>query len=157
MVLICPHSRFLVVCCFDVEIITFNTWSSIYLQCFQLSSLHPVLFWCLSVSSLWVVVETMSSNLDPSFLTFLQMSAWVYAHMYAGMYHSTFEITYSGLILGEFNFVIISAKITAQNSVMIFFANFVFFNRFWSCLSQQLRIPNQAGQKTLDFRKRNPA
>ena len=33
------------------------------------------------------------------------------------VYHSTCEITYSGFILGEFNFVIISVKITGQNSV----------------------------------------
>ena len=30
-------------------------------------------------------------------------------------YHLTFEITYSVFILGEFSFVIISAKITVQN------------------------------------------
>ena len=42
-------------------------------------------------------------------------------------YHSTFEITYSGFILGEFNFVIISAKITAQNSVRNYFCNFPCF------------------------------
>ena len=33
-------------------------------------------------------------------------------------YHSTSEITYSGFILCEFNFVIISAKIAVQNSIM---------------------------------------
>ena len=42
-------------------------------------------------------------------------------------YHSTFEITYTGFILGEFNFVIISAKITVQNSVMNYFCNFPCF------------------------------
>ena len=45
----------------------------------------------------------------------------------SGVYHSIFEITYSGFILGEFNFVIISAKITAQNSVSNYFCNFPCF------------------------------
>ena len=43
------------------------------------------------------------------------------------MYHSTFKITYSGFILGEFYFVIISAKITVQNSVKNYFCNFSCF------------------------------
>ena len=42
-------------------------------------------------------------------------------------YHSTFEITYSGFILGEFNFVIISAKIIVQNSGRNYFCNFPCF------------------------------
>ena len=50
----------------------------------------------------------------------------VYCHVVLG-YHSTFEITYSGFILGEFNFVIMSAKITVQNSVRNYFRNFLRF------------------------------
>ena len=46
---------------------------------------------------------------------------------FVGNYHSTFEITYSGFILGGFNFVIISAKITVQNSIMNYFCNFRIF------------------------------
>ena len=42
-------------------------------------------------------------------------------------YHSTCEITYSGFILGEFNFVIITVKITGQNSVKNYFCNFPCF------------------------------
>ena len=42
-------------------------------------------------------------------------------------YHLTFEIAYSSFILGELNFVIISAKITVQNSVKNYFCNFPWF------------------------------
>ena len=42
-------------------------------------------------------------------------------------YHSTFEITYCGFILGEFNFVIVSTKITVQSSIMNYFCNFRVF------------------------------
>ena len=38
-----------------------------------------------------------------------------------GSYHSTFKTTYSGFILGELNFVIISAKITGKNSLGNYF------------------------------------
>ena len=47
--------------------------------------------------------------------------------MHTKEYHLTFEITYSGFILGKFNFVIISAKITVRNSIMNYFCNFPCF------------------------------
>ena len=43
------------------------------------------------------------------------------------LYHSTYEMTYSGFILGEFDFVIISVKVTGQNSVKNYLCYFRVF------------------------------
>ena len=60
-------------------------------------------------------------------------------------YHSTFEITYRGFILDEFYFVIISAKITVQNSVKNYFCNVpCFFTQISVLLVAAARITNQA-------------